>query len=342
MSTTQLLRRRVLHVTLLLGLTACADRAPVTPTAPDGSPSAIVIGDPTNGSWTSSAYTRFRQDLTAVVRVAFVDRWRNMVHACTGTYLRLGKQLTVLTAASCVNTGFQMPDVAFAMVTAYNGPGSVEHRKVYAHHVHPWYAPSLNGENNVALVIIDSPFSKGVNSFYLSQKDDHSQLDLMVAGYGATGNSATGALYQPFDIFGPLPTLRYGEQRVESTCDNFWSCGDVNEPLADQWGKGALLVADFDRPGVSAPTNFLCSTLGHCQPGLKREVMPTTLGGQGSPAIADIYVVGIYNAGSLPVGAPPTAVSGLYDSYHTFVCVGQWGVNRGCQENYNWIVATAP
>jgi hypothetical protein len=342
MSSLRYLRGAVLGTSALLALAGCADTPTVAPSTVDGAPNAVVIGDPTNGSWTSSAYTAFRQDLTAVVRVAFIDAWGSTVHACTGTNLRLGRQVSVLTAATCVDVAFQQLGAQYAVVTAYNGPGSVEQRKVIAHHVHPWFAPSLNGENNVALLVLDAPFSRKVNRLLLSPTDAHWELNLIVAGYGTTGNSATGAIYQPLDIFGPLPTLRYGAQRMESTCDNFWNCGHASESLFDQWSKGALLVADFDRPGVSGSTNFLCSTLGHCAPGLKREVMPTTLGGQGAPAIADIFVVGIYNTGTLPVNAPPTAAAGLFDTFHTFVCVGDWGVNRGCQDNYNWIVATAP
>jgi hypothetical protein len=336
-----LLRRLAPPAALALALAGCAGEAPVAPTPAD-KPRTVVIGDPRSGSWTQSGYTAFRRDLTAVVRVGFYDGNRNIVYGCTGTYLRLGKEVAVLAPARCLEEGSRFPGVQFGVVTAYRAPGVAEYRKVMQVHVHPWYSPTLNGEHNVGLAIIDSPFSTDVTRLPLSNKEAHVDVRLTVAGYGATGNSVSGAVFQTTNVLQPLPQLRYGLQRLETTCDDSWNCGTTSEPRGDQLAKGALLLGDFDRPGLSATTNFLCATLGHCEAGLKGEAMPASLGGEGSPAIADIYVVGIYLAGTLPVGAGPLAPSGLFDTFHTFACVSDWGVNQGCRDNHAWIVATAP
>lgn len=320
---------------------ACDGAAPVSP--PVEEPRTLVVGDPTAGSWDSLPYVSFRHDLTGVVRVLFSSRRGSPLAACDGSLLVYAQQLTVLTAASCVDFAVRgIGGVRSITVTGYEAPSLVVNRRVLKYQLHPSFDPARYGAHNLALLYLDRPFPSHMVHYALGDTPELLEKPLTVASYGITGNTTTGRVFGYHASVSPQPILRHGTQMLETACDELiWVCGRPHEPVDVRGSHGPILLADLDRPGVSAMPNPLCHWLGFCNAGLSTEAMPGHLSGQGAPALYNSYVIGIYNKEHPPYNAPVGVMSGQFGSWHSFACVSDWRANRECTDNAQWIISNA-
>jgi hypothetical protein len=320
---------------------ACDGAAPVSP--PVEEPRTLAVGDPTAGSWDSLPYVSFRHDLTGVVRVLF--RWKNgtPMWTCNGVLLEYAQQRTVLTAASCVDFAVRrIGGVGSITVTGYEAPSLVVNRRARKYVFHPSFDPARYGAHNVALLYLDQPFPASVQHYVLSDTPELLAEPLTVASYGVTGNTTSGTVFGADTMLSPLPILRHGTQMLETACDELvWVCGRPHEPVDVRGSHGPILLADLDRPGVSATQNTLCHWLRFCNAGLSTEAMPSHLYGEGAPALYKRYVIGIYNKEHPPYNAPVGAMPGQFGSWHSFVCVSDWRANHECTDNAQWIITNA-
>lgn len=336
--------RFVRHVVGFLAVAcvaACDGAAPVSP--PVDEPRNLVVGDSTVGSWATLPYVRFRPDLTGVVRVLFRSRSGTPLWACNGALLDYAQQVTVLAAASCVDHAVRrIGGVRTIMVTGYEAPSFVVDRRVIKYALHPSFDPARYGAHNLALLYLDKPFPSGMQHYVLGDTPGLLEKPLTVASYGVTGNTTTGAVFGVDTMLQPRPNLRHGTQMLETACDEaLLVCGRPHEPVDVRGSHGPILLADLDRPGVSATQNPLCHWLAFCNAGLATEAMPTHLYGEGAPALFETRLIGIYNKEHPPFNAPVGALPGQFGSWHSFVCVSDWSVNRECTDNAQWIISNA-
>lgn len=211
---------------------------------------------------------------------------------CSGALLPTGRD--VLTAAHCVFdplTGAYVAGSDVAVSFVHGATPSLLTVQGASLATTPGYA-SGDAEQDLAIVRLAHPVDPSIPRYDLFRGNPLFQ-PVVLAGFGATGNGITGAIFtQQFNdlVFGTLPVQRVALNSFESSADNVYI-------YLDDVPHGSILLSDFDGedPGGTYPVtggtwpartidddNFWCNYWGPdlpiVPPGLASEVCDTGFG----------------------------------------------------------------
>ena len=270
---------------------------------------------------------------SGVVNLWFRNSAGAVTSACTGSLLSTRK---ILSAAHCVtNPGTNV--IAWSSFTARfrNADGSYTERNGTGFAVQASYSGAVLEEQDVSVLTLSSDAPATARTYSLF--NGNPLVDITVAGYGRTGDGATGDNNPVNDQFGAINNLRAGRNRFETTGRDDQTF--ANNGNATKQNYGGILLADFDRNSAQSTTSFMCAAggLGICTgavDGARESAVGR--GDSGGAALNNTWdVVGVASWGE---GNAPGGNLNAYNAVFGYACVANFASNTACKGNYDWVI----
>jgi len=267
-----------------------------------------------------------------VVNLWFRNSSGTVLSGCTGSLLSTRQ---ILSAAHCV-TNPNTNVIRWTSFTARfrNADGTFTEVNGTGFATNPNYSGAVIEEQDVAVLTLGADAPAGARTYSLF--NGNPLVDYTLAGFGRTGDGATGDANTANNQFGAVNVLRAGRNSFETTGIDGGSFATGANPARQNFG--GILLSDFDRASAGSTTSFMCASLAICT-GATNGARESAVGrgDSGGAAFSNTWeVLGVASWGQ---GNAPGGNLNGYNAVFGYSCVANFASNAGCQGNYDFVMA---